>query len=165
MFAACDLPIPTSAPSYDTEWNIPGKSTTISVNTLLPGGVTATSDNSAFQIAVSPSTSTFTRHLGQDCPACGLANGVTVPKPAFSGGGSENFALPATMSSATLVKDTLRVAVRNGFNFDPIRPSASARGYVVIRVTSGGDRDRSRLRGRFGVGVGARRFHGSARFH
>lgn len=136
-FAACDLPIPTSAPSYDTEWNIPGKSTTISVNTLLPGGVTATGDNSAFQINVSPSTSTFSRHLGQDCSACGLANGLTVPKPPFTGVGSETFALPSTLTSATLVKDTLRVAVKNGFNFDPIRPSASARGYVVIRVMSG----------------------------
>jgi hypothetical protein len=135
--AACDLPIPTSAPSYDTEWSIPGKSTTISVNTLLPGGVTATSDNSAFQVSVSPSSTTFSRRLAQDCPSCGLIHGVVAPKPPFSGGGSESFALPSTLTSAMLVGDTLRVVVKNGFNFDPIRPSASARGYIAIRVLSG----------------------------
>src|SRR5581483_9237204 len=44
--AACD--VPTGLPKYDTEWNVPGKSTSISVNSLLPSGVSATSDNSAF---------------------------------------------------------------------------------------------------------------------
>ena len=35
LIAACD--VPTSLPNYDTEWNVPAKSTTISVNSLLPG--------------------------------------------------------------------------------------------------------------------------------
>jgi hypothetical protein len=133
--AACD--VPTAVPKYDTEWNVPAKSTTISVNSLLPSGVTATSDNSAFQVSVSPSATSITRQLSQDCSACALANGQTVPKPAFVGGGSSTVALPSNVTSATLVRDTLTLTVANGFNFDPIRPSASGRGYLTITVASG----------------------------
>src|SRR5438477_3190326 len=88
VLSACS--IPTDAPKYDTEWNVPGKSTTISVNSLLPSGVSPTNDNSAFQVTVSPATSTITRTLGQDCAACAALNGQTVPKPAFTGGGTAN---------------------------------------------------------------------------
>lgn len=135
LLAACD--VPTSAPHFTTEWNVPAKSTTISVNSLLPSGVTATSDNSAFQATVSPSSTSIVRTLGQDCAACAAANGATIPKPAFTGGGSASVSLPSGIASATLVRDTLTVTINNGFNFDPIRPSATARGYLVIRVANG----------------------------
>jgi hypothetical protein len=75
--------------------------------------------------------------LGQDCSACAAANGATIPKPAFSGGGTATVSLPSGVTSATLVRDTLTVSINNGFNFDPIRPSATARGYLVIRVANG----------------------------
>ncbi len=136
LLAACD--VPTAAPRYTTEWNVPAKSTTISVNTFLPSGVSATSDNSAFQATVSPSTTSISRTLGQDCAACSAANGQTIPKPAFTGGGNTSVSIPNGVSSATLVRDTLTITINNGFNFDPIRPSASGvRGYLVVRVTSG----------------------------
>src|SRR5437868_1195620 len=104
MLAACD--VPTEAPKYTTEWNVPAKSTTISVNTFLPAGVTATSDNSSFQATVSPASTSIARTLGQDCTTCSAANGATVPKPAFSGGGSATVSLPSSVTSATLVRDT-----------------------------------------------------------
>lgn len=135
FLSACELP--TKLPSYGTEWNVPGKSTTISVNTLLPSGVTATNDNSAFQINVAPSSSSITRGLGQDCASCAILNGQTIPKPAFTGGGSANLTLPSNVVGATLVRDTLTVTISNGFNFDPIRPSASAPGYLLITVKNG----------------------------
>lgn len=136
--AACD--VPTGLPKYDTEWNVPGKSASISVNTFLPNGVTATPDNSAFQISVTPASTSISRQLGQDCAACALASGQTVPKPAFTGGGSASVALPGNVASATLVRDTLTVTITNGFNFDPIRPSAAAgstRGALSIVVKNG----------------------------
>jgi hypothetical protein len=45
--------------------------------------------------------------------------------------------LPESIASATLLRDTLTVTINNDFNFDPLRPSATARGYLVIRVASG----------------------------
>jgi len=135
LLAACD--IPTAAPIYDTLWETPGRSASISVNTILPSGVQVSQDNSAFQVSVSPSSATVTRSLGQDCSLCNALNGLTAPKPAFSGGGSANIALPASVTSATLVRDTITVSISNGFTFDPIRPSASARGYLVITVRNG----------------------------
>jgi hypothetical protein len=137
VLAACD--IPTGAPNYTTEWNVPAKNTTISVNTFLPSGVSATTDNSAFQVTISPSSSTITRSLGQDCASCAAANGQTSAKPAFAGGGTTSMTLPTGVSTATLVRDTLSVTIANGFNFDPIRPSAAgARGSLVITVANGG---------------------------
>ncbi|HXT14514.1 MAG TPA: hypothetical protein VN706_02710 [Gemmatimonadaceae bacterium] len=133
--AACD--IPTAAPKYTTQWDIPAKSTSISVNSLLPSGVSATADNSAFQATISPSSTTISRSLGQDCSACAASNGFSIPKPAFVGQGNASVALPSGVASATLVRDTLTVTINNGFNFDPIRPSPTARGYYVVRVLSG----------------------------
>ena len=69
---------------------------------------------------------------------CSLANGVSIPKPSFSGSGSILFAFPRTVSSATLVRDTLTVTITNGFNFDPLRPSATARGYMTLFVQNAG---------------------------
>jgi hypothetical protein len=109
--AACD--VPTAAPIYDTLWNVPGKSTSISVNGLLPTGVQISQDNSAFQVAASPAVSVITRQLGQDCSACLVAGGQTIPKPAFVGGGSANVAFPTTVSTATFVRDSLTVTIAN----------------------------------------------------
>ncbi|MGH7618768.1 MAG: hypothetical protein ACREPM_16225 [Gemmatimonadaceae bacterium] len=137
LSAACD--VPTALPIYSTVWSVPVKSTTISVNSLLPANqVTATADNSAFQVMLSPSSASITRSLNQDCAACAIANGLSIPKPAFTGTGSANFAFPNTVANATLVRDTLTVTINNGFNFDPLRPSASARGYLILTVQSGG---------------------------
>jgi len=135
VVSACD--IPTRAPIYDTEWSVPGKSAQISVNALLPTGVSSMADNSAFRVAVSPSSSAITRQLGQDCSACAAANGFVVPKPSFVGGGATSLTLPTSISSVTLVRDTVTLTISNGYNFDPIRPSATALGYLTIVVTNG----------------------------
>ena len=132
---ACD--IPTGAPIYDTLWEVPGKSTSISVNTILPSGVTLSPDKSAFQVVVTPSSLSINRTLGQDCSTCNALNGQSAPKPAFVGGGSASASLPTAVTSTTLVRDTLAVTLTNGFNFDPIRPSASNRGWLVITVKNG----------------------------
>jgi hypothetical protein len=135
VLVACD--VPTAAPIYDTLWNLPGKSTSISVNSLLPSGVQIAQGNSAFQVAVTPTTSTIARQLGQDCSACVVSHGQTTSKPAFIGGGTSSIAFPATVGSATLVRDTMNVSIANAFNFDPIRPSATVRGYLLITVKNG----------------------------
>lgn len=138
LVLACD--VPTSLPIYQTTWSVPVKSTTISVNSLLPASqITAAPDNSTFQVTLAPSSATITRSLNQDCSACAIANGLSIPKPPFVGGGATNFTFPTNVSSATLVHDTLTVTITNGFNFDPLRPSASARGYLILAVQNGGN--------------------------
>jgi hypothetical protein len=133
--AACE--IPTAAPIYDTLWETPGRNTSISVNTILPSGVQATNDNSAFQVTVSPSSATINRALGQDCATCNALHGQLASKPAFVGGGSATIALPNSITSATMVRDTVTVGITNNFTFDPIRPGVSARGWLLITVRSG----------------------------
>jgi hypothetical protein len=136
LLAACD--IPSATPQWGTTWNVPGQSTSISVNSLLPTGVTANGTNTAFQVAVNPIT--ITEGLGQDCAACAALNGQTVPKPAFSATSNGAAPLPVAVNSATLVADTLTVTITNGFGFDPLNPSkaaGSATGFLVTSVTSG----------------------------
>ena len=133
--AACD--VPTELPQYTTVWSVPAQTTSIAASSFLPTGVTAMLDNSAFVVSMSPSTSTITRQLGQDCPACVTSNGTTTAKPSFAGGGTSNLTFAANVASALLVRDTLTVTITNGFNFDPIRPSATARGSLVVTVKSG----------------------------
>jgi len=135
LMAACA--IPTEAPIYDTVWEIPGKTTNIAVNAILPPGVQVTSDGSAFQVSVEPSTVSISRTLSQDCAACLPVNGSMAPKPPFSGGGNASATIATPITSATLVHDTLSVSLANGLNFDPLRPSNTARGSLLIVVRNG----------------------------
>lgn len=136
LFAGCD--IPTALPIYETSWSVPAKTTTISVNSFLPANqVVATADNSAFLVTLSPSSTTITRSLRQDCSLCAAANGLSMPKPPFSGGGSASFGFPGNLAGATLLHDTLTVTISNGFNFDPLRPGAGAYGYLILSVLNG----------------------------
>src|SRR5438045_3814213 len=128
LVAACD--IPTHAPNWDMTWNVPSKSTSLSVSAILPNGVSVTPNGSAFQVNVAPVT--ITRTLGADCPACAAANGKTVAKPAFTSSGNGSTTLPAGLTSATLIGDTLIVTITNGLNFDPIRPGGGATGTLTI---------------------------------
>lgn len=131
--AACDLP--SSAPRWETTWNVPADSTKIGVGQLLPSGVSLSPSGDAFQIAIAPVT--VTRRLGDDCSQCALANGTTIPKPAFTANATDTTSLPAQLASATLVADTLTVQVNNGFNFDPLRPAAATYGTLTLTVKNG----------------------------
>jgi hypothetical protein len=136
LMAACD--IPTAAPSWDMTWNVPSQSTTLSVNSFLPTGVTANAGNTAFLVTVS--NVSISQTLAADCAACAPLNGLTVPKPAFVGAGTGSATLPSSVTAATLASDTLSVTVTNGFDFDPLQPTALAAGdtgWVVTTVTSG----------------------------
>lgn len=131
--------IPTDAPVTDVRWVVPGTSTSIAVASYLPSGVTILPDSSGFTVSIAPVS--VTRALNQDCPACVAANGLTAPKPAFVGVASASTNLPASLNSATLSSGTLQLVVKNNYNFDPLKPSASsaaATGFAVITVTNNG---------------------------
>ena len=130
---ACE--VPTSLPEWDTLWIAPGQSTTISVASLLPGQVSVTGGGDAFQLDVAPVS--FQESLGEACPACALANGFTLPKPAFTLEISATAPLPSDVVTANLASGQVAVALTHNFGFDPLRPSASARGYLVLTARSG----------------------------
>jgi hypothetical protein len=133
LLTACE--IPTGVPRWDTKWSVPANTTTIPVEALLPAGVAPSPNGDAFRVAMEPIS--FNRSLAAACAACLATDGTTVVKPAFTTVVIGRAPLPAQIVSAALVSDTLTVEVTNNFSFDPIRPSATSRGYVIIDVRSG----------------------------
>lgn len=132
LLAACD--VPTDVPKWDMTWSVPSKSTSIGVTSMLPSGVSA-QGNSFY---VNMNGISIMRSLGQDCSACQAADGLTIPKPAFTGTGTGTVTLPSNVLSAALSGSTLSVAIQHTFGFDPLRPSATATGWIRMVVTSGG---------------------------
>ncbi len=134
LAGACDLP--SGLPKWDTQWLIPVKSSTLAVGQLLPPSVSIAPDGSAFQVTVLPVA--MVRTLAQLCPAYAALSGQTVPKPACTSTVTDTLKLPSDVSQATLASGSVAVTITNGFSFDPLRPGASARGTIVLTLTSGG---------------------------
>jgi hypothetical protein len=131
---ACD--IPTDLPrGWDTEWLVEASSTTVPVTQLLPTGVSFGADRTTFAVTVSPVT--FTQTLAGLCPPCAALHGATVPKPAFQHTFNGAATLPAGVASVTLSSGRVDVTIVNGLTFDPIRPSATARGSLTLTLRSG----------------------------
>ena len=132
LAAACD--IPTSVPNWDMTWDFPATSAKIPIASFLPNNVTLTPNGAAFQTNVN--TVTLTRTLAQDCPQC--VAGFAAPKPSYTATATSNASfLPAGVTSATLVGDTVFVTMVNRYQFDPINPGAGAAGTMTFTVTSG----------------------------
>lgn len=131
---ACD--IPTEAPKWDSTFVVQTEGTSLSVGQVLPSGVTLTNGNTAFLLSLSPAF--FSSNLGFLCSGCQAFNGQFAPKPAFNSSFNTAIALPADVASATLSSGSVNVSITNGFSFDPLRPSATARGSLTITIRSGG---------------------------
>ncbi|HEY6826347.1 MAG TPA: hypothetical protein VI259_05795 [Gemmatimonadaceae bacterium] len=132
LTTACD--VPTSVPNWDMTWNFPASSVSIPVASILPNGVSLTPSGAAFQANVNAVT--ITRTLAQDCPTC--ATGVAAPKPAYSSSvTSSPVSLPAGVTLATLITDTVYVTMVNRYQFDPINPGGGAAGAMTFVVSSG----------------------------
>lgn len=131
--AACD--IPTEVPQWDTRWVIPAERTAFSVAELLPAGVALADAGGAFDVPLA--TLTLSRSLREICAACAPLDGLTAPKPPFTVSFGGELALPEELLSATLTAGAVVFRLRHDFPFDPLRPSASARGYLVLTVSSG----------------------------
>lgn len=137
---ACE--IPTKLPTWDQKWLIPGDSTRVAVSELLPttGELTVSTSGGQPVFALSLATpAAISRTLGQVCSPCAVANGTTVPKPAFTITDSTGVAMPTDLVAATIVSGSFTYTITNNFSFDPIRPSAAGApyGYFVIRVMNG----------------------------
>ncbi len=124
---------PTTAPIVGQRWILPAEITTIRVAQLLPPGV---ADNgNTFAVTVAPLSAS--ESLATLCASC--ADGVTAPKPAFTGEFGTGTSLPPDVSATTLSSGSVAVAVHNGFDFDPIRPGAGHTGTLTVTLTDGPD--------------------------
>lgn len=114
ILTGCD--VPTEAPIIEQRWILPVDNTTISVNELLPSGVTVSGSNFAVTIGAFSSS----RTLGELCPSCAAFEGLTGPAPAFNGTFTLTQALPTNVSQATVVSGSVVIDIQNGFSFDPL---------------------------------------------
>jgi hypothetical protein len=130
--ASCD--IPSAAPILDTVWAVPGDSTGIPVDELLPDGLTVAPDGSGFLVEVGEIR--FEETLGSVCPLCGPADGAEVPKPPFTYEFSEVVELPDDVLSATIGSGSAVMVLNNGFSFDPLNPGGDP-GSIVLTLRSG----------------------------
>jgi hypothetical protein len=126
LVAACD--IPTAPFSWETQWVIPAATVTVGIEDVLPA-ITRAPSGAAFQVAVAEFSAGVS--LAEACQTCVAFHGTTVAKPEFEFtlGGLAEF--PVTVQRVRLGVVTLPVVVTNSLNFDPLRPSATARGRLV----------------------------------
>lgn len=134
---ACD--VPTAPPAFESRWIVPAEETRFGVAELLPGNVSVTNDSSAFVVDFDPVS--FSTTLGTICPPCAVADGFTVPKPAFDGTLASSVAFPAEVSAITVLDGAIRLQLVNGLNFDPLRPAAGVTGTMTVTVTDDADGD------------------------
>lgn len=133
----CD--IPTEPPEFESRWVVPAEETRYGVEQLLPGAVSFTPDSTAFLVDFDPVS--YSETLGRLCAACALADGSTVPKPAFSDAFSSSIAFPPEVSSIEVIDGVVELELVNGLNFDPIRPSSDTFGWLTLTITDEADGD------------------------
>lgn len=132
--AACD--IPTEPPKLQPRFVLPAASTTLRLTELLPADVTESGAN--FRLVVAP-IAVPTRTLGQMCGApCTAANGMRVPKPAFTDTVQATLALPGDVVSAELTSGAIEVTFSHDLGFDPLRPPGAAEnGSLAVTLLEG----------------------------
>lgn len=133
LLGACE--VPTDTPNWEQRWVIAGDSTAMSVDELLPSSVNVTADRSAFLVSLEAVA--FRESLGEMCAGCRPLQGLVGPKPAFSFSFADSVHLPEQVASVSLAAGSIEVRLSHGFAFDPLRPSASARGRLIARLVHG----------------------------
>ena len=107
----------------------------LSAADLAPEGVTIAPDSSVFRLET---TAPFVGgRLSELCDVCRPLHGAVAPKPGFWAT-PYNFIFPAAALGPVAVSGgSIQLVFVNNLNFDPIRPSATARGSVTIVVLRG----------------------------
>ncbi len=114
LFVGCD--VPTGLPELEQRWIVPVEETSLSVDELLPDGVSISGGN--FSLAIDPFATSET--LLTFCGACSALNGLNVPAPVFAGSFSVSENLPANVTAAQIASGTIQIVITNGLSFDPI---------------------------------------------
>ena len=125
--------IPTEVPLIDVRWVFPIDDQSLSVAELLPANVTIS--GTSFAVGVRPFSVTQT--LGGISSAFIIADGNTVPKPAFNIQYQDVGSLPTDVGSVELESGTVSLGIQNSLGFDPINPAAATTGTMTITLYSG----------------------------
>jgi hypothetical protein len=133
LVTACD--VPTGMPKLEQQWILPVTETSIEVGEFLPDRVGMTEDSTAFTVDVEPIV--FNETLGALCPVCQPLDGLTVPKPEFTGVFHESVSPPEDVESAQVQEGRIVVEAENGFDFDPLRPPGGESGTVRLALRDG----------------------------
>jgi hypothetical protein len=123
----------------ETRWIVPAEETRFGVEELLPGDVSLSTDSTAFIVDFDPVS--FSQTLGDLCPACALADGLTVPKPPFTASLVSQISFPPEVSAITVLDGQVLIEIQNGFGFDPIQPGGPATGGLTLTITDDADGD------------------------
>jgi hypothetical protein len=127
LLAACD--VPTSAPKWDTSWQVPVSEDSVTIGQLLPGGVTTT--GVLFNVAVGRDS--VKASLGTMCPTCGAAHGTTAALPAINYTLFIEDSVPQNVVQVTPAAGTsYAYQIVNNLPFDPLRPQAGVFGTLII---------------------------------
>jgi hypothetical protein len=130
--AGCDLP--TSLPVFEPRFVVEGARTSLPISQLLPAGLTVSGNT--FNLTLGGTA--VTRTLGQICGTpCVLANGATIPKPAFTVELSLSANLQSEIRSAVVGGGNVNLSFTHNFSFDPIRPGGATPGSLTITLLSG----------------------------
>mgnify|MGYP006091714967 CR=1 FL=1 len=129
LFVACE--VPTDPPLLKQRWIVPIEEVTLSVDQLLPTGVTVAGDD--FSVSIDPFNTA--KSLAIICGACVDLNGLTAPAPSFSTLLTASGGLPADVSAAVISSANIEVAVQNGLSFDP----TTGGGSLTITIYDGQD--------------------------
>jgi len=124
---ACE--VPTDPPILEQRWIVPIEEVTLSVDQLLPTGVTVVGND--FSVSIDPFTTAAS--LATMCSGCVALNGFTAPAPAFTTSITASESLPADVSAAVISSATIDVAIQNGLSFDPIAGGGS----LTITISDG----------------------------
>jgi hypothetical protein len=127
LAAACDFP--TEPFSWETQWLIPATTVTIGVEQVLPAGISRAPGGGAFQVTLAEFGAGVS--LLEACQTCVAFHGMTVAKPEIEFTLRGTGAMPAAVTRARLGAASVPVVISNTLTFDPIRPSATARGRIV----------------------------------
>ncbi|MEE2897273.1 MAG: hypothetical protein VX815_02275 [Gemmatimonadota bacterium] len=114
LFVGCD--VPTGLPELEQRWIVPVEETSLSVDELLPDGVSISGGN--FSVAIDPFATNETLLIL--CETCAARNGLTEAAPAFAGSFSVSENLPASVTAAQIASGTIQIVITNGLSFDPI---------------------------------------------
>lgn len=142
ILAAGGCDVPTDPPALDSRWVVPADETRYGVGELLAQGeVDFNADSTAFVVNIDGVQVQET--LSDICPVCAdpVAQGQTIPKPAFNDTLLAGLTFPSTVSAFSLTGGSVEVVIDNGLNFDPIRPSATATGSLTLEIVDSSDGD------------------------
>lgn len=114
LFVGCE--VPTGLPELEQRWIVPIEETSLSVDELLPDGVSISGGN--FSVAIDPFATNETLLIL--CANCAARNGLTEPAPAFASSFSVSENLPANVTAAQIASGTIQIVITNGLSFDPI---------------------------------------------